>query len=239
MGLAFYVYRELLARHFLSLHDYQVAEVRGIDEGLTEIAMRPLGRPVEFVPGQFAMVHLEAKDGWHRHPFTISSAPHEDVVRVTVKALGDYTSRLQELVEPGMPAVIGGPHGRFSHWKGTSRQAWIAGGVGVAPFLSWLRALDGDLKHDVDFFYTADGEPPFADEIRRIAADHDSLHAHLIDTSVSGRLTVEQVLAAAGEPGGLSVFMCGPTGMVRSFQAQLRQAGVPSRQIHREHFDWR
>jgi predicted ferric reductase len=239
VGLAFYAYRELLARHFLSLHDYQVAEVREVDEGLTEIAMRPLGRPVVFVPGQFAMVHLEAKDGWHRHPFTISSAPHEDVVRVTVKALGDYTSRLQELVEPGMPAVIGGPHGRFSHWKGTSRQAWIAGGVGVAPFLSWLRALDGDLKHDVDFFYTSDGEPPFAEEIRGIAADHDSLRAHLVDTSVSGRLTPEHVLATIGDPRGLSVFMCGPTGMLRSFQTQLQLAGVPSRRIHREHFDWR
>ena len=107
------------------------------------MALRPIGRSVEFVPGQFAMVYLEAKDGWHRHPFTISSAPHEDVLRVTVKALGDYTSRLQELIEPGMPAVIGGPHGRFSHAKGTDRQVWIAGGVGVAPFLSWLRALDG------------------------------------------------------------------------------------------------
>ena len=239
VGLVFYVYRELLARHFLSLHDYQVVAVREIDEGLTEIAMRPLGKPVEFVPGQFAMVHLEAKDGWHRHPFTISSAPHEDVVRVTVKALGDYTSRLQELVEPGMPAVIGGPHGRFSHGKGTSRQVWVAGGVGVAPFLSWLRALDGDLKHRVDFFYTSDGEPPFAEEIRRIADDHDSLRAHLIDTSVSGRLTVEQVMATAGDPHGLSVFMCGPTGMVRTFQAELRAAGVPSRRIHREYFDWR
>ena len=115
------------------------------------------------------MIYLEAKDGWHRHPFTISSAPHEDVVRVTVKALGDYTSRLQELIEPGMPAVIGGPHGRFSHWRGTERQVWIAGGVGVAPFLSWLRALDGQLPHRVDFFYSADGEAPFAEEIREIA----------------------------------------------------------------------
>ncbi len=239
VGLAFYAYRELLARHFLSLHDYQVVAVREIDEGLTEIAMRPLGKPVDFVPGQFAMVHLEAKDGWHRHPFTISSAPHENLVRVTVKALGDYTSRLQQTVEPGMPAVIGGPHGRFSHWKGTSRQVWVAGGVGVAPFLSWLRALDGDLVHRVDFFYTSDGEPPFAEEIRRIAGGNDSLQAHLIDTSVSGRLTVEQVLATAGDPRGLSVFMCGPTGMVRSFQTQLQLAGVPARRIHREHFDWR
>ena len=241
VGLGFYVYRELLARFFLSLHDYEVEAVREIDEGLVEIAMRPIGRPVDFVPGQFAMVYLEAKDGWHRHPFTISSAPHEDVVRVTVKALGDYTSRMHQLIEPGMPAVIGGPHGRFSHWRGTDRQVWIAGGVGVAPFLSWLRALDGHrLPHRVDFFYTADGELPFGEEIREIADRHESLRAHLIDTSVEGRLTPERVLAAAdGARSGLSVFMCGPRGMLRTFQTQLRLAGVPARRIHREQFDWR
>ncbi len=240
IGLGFYAYRELLARFFLSLHDYQVEAVREIDDGLVEVAMRPIGRRVDFVPGQFAMVYLEAKDGWHRHPFTISSAPHEGVVRVTVKALGDYTSRLQDLIEPGMPAVIGGPHGRFSHWRGTDRQVWIAGGVGVAPFLSWLRALNGHLPHRVDFFYTADGEAPFADESRAIADRHESLHAHLVDTSVEGRLTPERVLAAAdGDGSGLSVFMCGPRAMLRSFQSELRLAGVPARRIHREHFDWR
>jgi predicted ferric reductase len=240
IGVAFYVYRELLARHFLSLHDYEVEGVRAIDDSLVEVSLRPLGRHVEFMPGQFAMVYLEAKDGWHRHPFTISSAPHEDVLRVTVKALGDYTSRLGELIEPGMPAVVGGPHGRFSHWKGRERQVWIAGGVGVAPFLSWLRALDGRLPHHVEFFYSADGEPPFADEIRAVAARHHSLQAHLINTRADGRLTVERVLAdTKDDPAQLSVFMCGPQGMLRSFQSQLRLAGVPARQIHREYFDWR
>ncbi len=130
VGLGFYVYREVLARFFLSLHDYEVDAVREIDAGLVEVALRPRGRRVDFVPGQFAMVYLEAKDGWHRHPFTIASAPHEEVLRVTVKALGDYTSRLLTLIEPGMPAVIGGPHGRFSHWKGTDRQVWIAPALG-------------------------------------------------------------------------------------------------------------
>jgi predicted ferric reductase len=240
IGVGFYVYRELLARFFLSLHDYEVDAVREIDAGLLEVALRPIGRPVEFLPGQFAMVYLEAKDGWHRHPFTISSAPREDVIRVTVKALGDYTSRLRELIEPGMPAVIGGPHGRFNHWKGTDRQVWIAGGVGVAPFLSWLRALDGQLPHRVDFFYSAAGEAPFAAEIREIADRHASLHAHLIDTVVQGRLTTERVLAVAdGDRNRLSVFMCGPCEMLRSFQMQMRLAGVPARRIHREYFDWR
>ena len=240
IGLAFYVYRELLSRYFLSLHDYQVAGVEQIDEGLVEITLAPIGRHVNFVPGQFAMVYIESKDGWHRHPFTISSAPREGVIRVTVKALGDYTSRLQEILEPGMPAVIGGPHGRFDHAKGTDRQVWIAGGVGVAPFLSWLRSLDGHLPRRVDFFYAADGDAPFAEEIRSIADRHDSLSAHLIDTSTAGRLTTDHVLATAGgDAGGLSVFMCGPRGMLRTFQSQLRVAGVPARNIHREYFDWR
>jgi predicted ferric reductase len=240
IGLAFYVYRELLARFFLSLHDYQVDTVREIDTGLVEIVLRPLGRPVDFVPGQFAMVYLEGKDGWHRHPFTIASAPHEGVIRVTVKALGDYTSRLSEIVEPGMPAVIGGPHGRFNHAKGTDRQVWIAGGVGVAPFLSWLRALDGGFAQRVDFFYTSVGEAPFAAEILAIADRHATLRAHLIDTSIDGRLTGERILAAAdGDVSELSVFMCGPKGMLSSFQTQLRAAGIPAARIHHEYFDWR
>ena len=75
IGLGFYVYRELLARFFVSLHDYQVDAVTQVDDGLIEIVLQPLGRPVEFIPGQFAMVYLEDKDGWHRHPFTIASAP--------------------------------------------------------------------------------------------------------------------------------------------------------------------
>jgi predicted ferric reductase len=240
IGTAFYIYRELLARFFLSLHDHQVETVREITAGLTEIAMKPLGKRVDFMPGQFAMVYLEAKDGWHRHPFTIASAPSEGVVRVTVKALGDYTSRLHELIEPGMPAVIGGPHGRFTHTRGTPHQLWIAGGVGVAPFLSWLRGLDGELPHSVDFFYTNDGPAPFAEEITQIAADHPSLRFHLIDTRLDGRLTPAKVLAATDTtPRELSVFMCGPQGMLRTFQHDLRQAGVPARRIHREYFDWR
>ena len=240
VGLAFYVYRELLARFFLSLHDYQVQSVREVGTGLVEISLRPLGRPMQFVPGQFAMIYLEGKDGWHRHPFTIASAPGEGIVRVTVKALGDYTSRLAELIEPGMPAIIGGPHGRFFHTRGTARQVWIAGGVGVAPFLSWLRALDQHPIRQVDFFYSTEGPAPFADEITAIAATREGLRVHLIDTSTSGFLTTEQILrAAGGEPRELTAFLCGPAPMLRAFQGGLRSAGVPARRIHREYFDWR
>ena len=240
VGLAFYAYRELLARFFLSLHDYQVEAVSEIDEGLVEVALRPIGRAIDFVPGQFAMIYLEAKDGWHRHPFTISSSPHEDVVRVTVKALGDYTSRLRELIEPGMLAVIGGPRGRFSHWtwnpaSGVDRRGRRRRAVPeLAACARWSAAAScGLLLHRRRRGAVRRGDP-------RDRGPPRSLHAHLIDTAGEGRLTSERVLAVAGgDPRELSVFMCGPRPMVRSFQSQLRLAGVPSRRIHREHFDWR
>jgi len=242
VGLAFYVYRELFSRFFRSLHDYEVEEVSAVAGDVVEISLRPIGRPVAFVPGQFAMVYIEAKDGWHRHPFTIASTPADRHLRVTVKALGDYTSRLRELLEPGMPAVVGGPHGRFSHAKGGGDQVWIAGGVGVAPFLSWMRALDEHpVPGRVDFYYAFSGGPaPFADELVAIADGRDGVRTHLVDSRADGRLTADRILADAGVPGSrLSVFLCGPEPMLRDLQRQLRAAGVRWHRIHREYFDWR
>ncbi|GAA3546378.1 ferredoxin reductase family protein [Nocardioides daeguensis] len=242
IGLGFYLYRELLARFFRSLHDYEVDAVRAAGEGLVEIALRPLGKAMTFVPGQFALVYIEAKDGWHRHPFTIASAPHERLVRITVKALGDYTSSLEQLLEPGMPAVIGGPHGRFDHAKGTARQVWVAGGVGVAPFLSWMRALEANPPQGrVDLYYAFTGTPaPFADELVAIAAGQELVRVHLVDSASDGRLGTARIMAdVEGAPAELSVFMCGPQAMLRDLQRGLRSSGVRARNIHREYFDWR
>jgi NAD(P)H-flavin reductase len=94
-------------------------------------AGRPAGQPTVSYVGQFlgAEAVLLLSIG-------LASAPHEPLLRFAVKALGDDTSQLHEIVKPGMPAVIGGPFGRFSYHKGTSRQVWIVGGIGVTPFLS-------------------------------------------------------------------------------------------------------
>ncbi|MFI7545063.1 hypothetical protein [Actinoplanes sp. NPDC049599] len=240
-GLAFYLYREIVARHLTALHDYQVAAVTTVGPGLTEISLTALGRPIVFTPGQFAMLFLETGAGWRRHPFTISSAPHDRFLRFTIKALGDDTTRMQTLVRPGMPAVVGGPHGRFDRSRGTDRQIWIAGGIGITPFLSWLRALDQQSgPAQVDLFYSAQGKAPFADEITALAEAHPGLRVHLHDTTTSGYLTADAVLDTVDtDPGRLSVFLCGPAQMVDSFVRRFRRAGVRSRNLHREHFDWR
>lgn len=174
-------------------------------------------------------------------PVHDSQRPTEDTLRFTVKALGDYTTSIATLVRPGMPAVISGPHGRFTHEKGTARQVWIAGGVGITPFLSWLRSFDEQPpRAQVHFYYSVSDEAPYHDEIEQIAERHANLSFHLVRTSTQGRLTAAQALAPFGGAGAdVSVFMCGPQTMLKTLQVGFRQAGVPSRRIHREHFDWR
>jgi predicted ferric reductase len=241
VGLAFYLYRELLARHLAHTHDYEVSSVEPIDDAAFEIWLRPLGERFAFRPGQFAVVNLEARDGWHRHPFTIASGVQEKEIRVTVRALGDFTSSIGELVEPGMPAVISSPQGHFDYTRGTEHQVWIAGGIGVAPMLSWLRsAQPGALPHRVDFFYTARGPAPLADEVGHLAGHHEELHLHLIDTETAPRLTAEQVLTtAAVEAHQLSAFLCGPEQMVTAIQRDLVRAGVKPANVHREFYNLR
>ena len=241
VGLAFYAYRELLARRGHGLRDYQVREVRAVREDLAELVLRPLGKPFRYAPGQFAMLHLESKEGWQRHPFTISSSPDEEDVRFTIKALGDYTTRLPGLLEPGMPAVISGPHGRFTHAKGTGHQIWVAGGVGVTPFLSWMRSLDAHpCAARVDFFYTVADDAPFEEELRAIADAQPTLRLHVVRSQVEGRLTAATLLStSAADPLEASAFMCGPGPMLEALDDGLRDLGVPSSRIFREHFDWR
>ena len=241
IGLAFYLYRELLARRVARTHDYEVSSVEPIDDASFEIWLRPLGDRFAFRPGQFALVNLEARDGWHRHPFTIASAPDEREVRITVRAVGDFTSSIGDLVAPGMPAVISSPQGHFDYSRGTEHQVWIAGGIGVAPMLSWLRsAKPGGLPHRVDFFYTARGPAPLADEVAHLADHHDELHLHLIDTETDPRLAKERILQTArAEPRRLSAFLCGPERMVSTLQRDLVRAGVKPANVHREFYNLR
>jgi predicted ferric reductase len=88
------------------------------------------------------------------HPFTISSAPAEDVLRLTIKASGNFTRDLFARLKEGSDAIIEGAYGMFNYKTGGPKQIWIAGGIGLTPFLSFVRDMDGILQHKVDLYYT-------------------------------------------------------------------------------------
>ena len=255
LGLASFVYRSLLGNVLVRRRRYRVVAVNRLDELVTEIVMEPLGRPLEHAAGQFAFVNfrslalseqlhpfelsverqvfsIRAGDVRNQfHPFSITSAPGEPELRVTVKAVGDYTRALR-MLEVGAEAVVEGPYGSFSHANVPGRrQIWIAGGIGVTPFLSMARSLD-DERPDVHFYYCVEHaeEAHFIEELGALVP------MTLVARNVDGFLTAERLAAEVPDLGEAEVLVCGPPAMIESLRAQLPARGVPRQRFHAEEF---
>jgi predicted ferric reductase len=241
IGALAYLYRELLARYVVPIYDYTVANVQRPNDTTVDVTLTPMRQQLTFAPGQFVFLALGGYGGWQHHPFSVASPPSDRQLELTIKASGDYTRDLYDELRPGIPAKLAGPFGGFDYRQGGHDQIWIAGGIGVTPFLSWIRAIDGPFDRQVDFFYSvAHAEDAVhLDEIRRAAARHPSLRIHLVRTDTDGKLTPDAVIHDAGRADRPWVYMCGPRPMMQAFSAGFRELGVPAGHIRWEQFDVR
>jgi predicted ferric reductase len=241
VGIAAYGYRELLARFVVPIHDYTVARVQRLNEATIGVSLEPRREPLKFSPGQFIVLAFGGESGWERHPFTVASSPTVRRLDVAIKASGDYTSALQDWLRAGVPAKVAGPFGGFDYHRGDRQQVWIAGGIGITPFMSWIRALNGTLDYEIELFYSVAErvDAVYWDEIEAAARQYPTLHPRLRRTGAEGVLTPEGVLAGRGDGPPPWIFMCGPPAMMKSFASGFRARGVPRRQVRWEEFDLR
>ena len=245
LGIAAFVYRSVLGSLLVRRWRYRVVGVKRLDEHVTEFELEPLGKPLDFAPGQFVFVcfHSAALDRQFGpllrnqfHPFSITSAPNEGTLRITVKAVGDYT-RAMRLLERAAEAVVEGPYGSFGAGIDSDRQIWIAGGIGVTPFLSMARSLDG-AGPAIDFYYCVEHatEAHFLDELRSIARETDGFRVVLVPRESDGFLTGERLAAENEDLAQTDVLVCGPPAMIDSLRAQLNAHGLPRDCFHAEEF---
>ena len=241
IGIAAYLYRELFARFVVPIYDYTVAGVQRPNEMTADVFLQPVGRPLSFEPGQFIFLAFGGVDGWQRHPFSVASAPAERRLEVSVRAVGDYTRDLHDKLKPGTPAKAAGPFGGFDYRGGGQHQIWIAGGIGITPFMSWIRSLDESFDRDVAFFYSVarESDALYLDEIRAAAAAHPTLHPHVFDSSRDGHLTAAQAANGITSEADISVYMCGPPAMMTALSKGFRQLGIPASRIRWEQFNVR
>ena len=238
LGVIAYAYRELFAHYFIPIYDYTVADVRRLNEATLDVALAPTHERLSFTPGQFVFLALGGPGGWERHPFSVSSSPDQPELELTIKASGDYTAELFDKLAPGVPAKLAGPFGGFDYRHGGDRQVWIAGGIGITPFISWIRSLDGEFDREVDFYYSVAhaGDAVYVDEIKAAADRHRSLHFSLVCADTDGLLSADKVISAVPAGAKPSVYMCGPPPMMRAFSHDLRRLGVSAGQVRWEQF---
>lgn len=219
---------------------YTVAGVERLNDHVLEATLTPQGERLTFVPGQFVFVtFIGAGLTRESHPYTLCSPTNAETLTITVKALGDYTRRLYDRLEPGMEATLEGPYGRFDYHDGGDRQIWIAGGVGVAPFLSWARDMERSEAppREVEFYYCVHdrSDAVYRDEFAAIGRQIPTLNVALVCSVEDGHLRAEEV----GDVADADVFMCGPRRLTEDLRRQFRRRGVPDRRIHFEDFEFR
>ncbi len=211
-------------------------------ERATEVVLKPVGEMLDFRPGQFAFVEIEGK-GWNEpHPFTISSAPGEGRLRFTMKVLGDWTRQVREELKPGGNVLVRGPYGRFDTAEAGPKQVWLAGGIGLTPFLSTIRAMEPGDPRQIHLVYAAREERDaiFLDELRDRAAALGNVTLVPLFSDEGNFARVDKMAENLPDPlPSYDYFLCGPKPMVEGLVKDLRAAGVPRSRLHTEAFEFR
>src|SRR3954451_21011695 len=121
-------------------HHVRVVGVTSEAPGVVSIVMR--ARKLDRLPvagGQFLQWRfLRRGMWWQGHPYSLSAAPSGDLLRITVKSLGEHSARLARL-RPGTRVAIEVPYGTSSADTATRNGVLLVGaGVGTAPVLALL-----------------------------------------------------------------------------------------------------
>lgn len=211
-------------------------------ERATEVVLTPLNGMPEFKPGQFAFVEVQGK-GWNEpHPFTISSAPGEDRLRFTMKVLGDWTRKVREELRTGGEVLVRGPYGRFDASRAGKKQIWLAGGIGLTPFLSKMRAMERDDDREIHLVYAARDQQDaiFLEELKERTAELGNVTLVPLFSDQGSFARVDIMKTKLPDPlDAYDYFMCGPKPMVDGIMADLKKSGVPRDRIHTEAFEFR
>lgn len=238
-GAGSWFYKTVLFDFIIPKTTYDTHKLHKPYEEVLEIELSPRDQPVQFKSGQFFFFSF-LTPGMSReaHPYTICwHDAKSGNIKIMVKALGDYTSRLNRTLKTGVPAVLEGPYGRFHYNSGKPDQIWIAGGVGVAPFLSWINnTTPWEYLRHTDFYYCVDTleEAVYAEQFRNAEIDNPDFRFHLVCADEVGYLDVTRIPYVSRR----DVFICGPRAMRAYLLKEFKRLKVDRNKIHYEDFDF-
>jgi predicted ferric reductase len=230
---------------------YRVVSVNRETRNAWTLTFKPPEGAVRFafLPGQFQFLTFGAGRG-EEHPFTISSSPTgEGVHSATIKESGDFT-RTIGTIQPGELIAVQAPFGRFSYvlYPEERDLVFIAGGIGITPFMSMLRHMrDSATDREVLLLYANNTEEDiaFRSELNAIASQAPPRLrvVHVLSRAGEGwrgeRGRIDRAMIGkkvTGELVAKTFYLCGPPPMMTAVIATLFDLGIPSHRIRSERF---
>jgi ferredoxin-NADP reductase len=232
------VYRVVIPLWRTLYHRLRVVEVR--EEGPGVVSVICAGRHIERLPvvgGQFLQWRfLRPGLWWQAHPYSLSALPRPPYLRVTVKALGDFSESLAN-IPVGTRVAIEGPYGAVTASTRTGDKVLlVAAGVGVTPMRAVLEDLPSGVDAVVVLRATRAEEVIFEDEIASlIKARGGRLHV-LVGNRHEVRLDARHLAKLVPDIAGRDLYVCGPEGFSGRVAASARRLGVSKARIHEESF---
>ncbi|MFF4361627.1 ferric reductase-like transmembrane domain-containing protein [Streptomyces sp. NPDC001604] len=223
-------------------HRLKVAAV--VRESETMFSIYVQGRNLDRLgarAGQFFRWRFLTPQGWWQsHPFSLSSAPNRQWLRLTVNPVGDHTTQLRFL-RPGTRVIAEGPFGTFTADRQRhSKALLIAAGSGIAP----IRALLERTPPNTVLIYRARSaeEVVFRDELDDLAARRGARIHYVLgsreDPWPRSLFTPEGMTDLVPDATSRDVYLCGPPALISAAVDVLGHLGVPERQIHLDPFEF-
>jgi predicted ferric reductase len=239
----FLLYRIIKPVWMLARHNLTVERVDRNPDGTISVWIvgRGLSR-MKTKAGQFFLWRFLTPGMWlEAHPFSLSRSPRGNVLRITVKPVGDFTAAMADLV-PGTKVMAEGPLGRFTTQHRRAHGTVLVGaGSGIAPMVSLLEDLDGSGPIVVMLRARTPEEVPHLDEVRALAAARGATLYLLTGRRARGWLpqgmaaTMTQLAPALVAS---DVYVCGPRVWADTILAEARACGAPEEHLHIEEFAW-
>ncbi|MDJ0459713.1 ferredoxin reductase family protein [Arthrobacter sp. NQ7] len=236
-------YRVLAPLTQLWRHQLRVDHIVHEGTGVVSIILR--GRHLnELNPesGQFFRWRFLTGATWRSsHPFSLSAPPHQQFLRITVKAVGDGT-RLIHSLRPGTRVLAAGPYGAMTNERRQGRGVLlIAGGVGITPMRALFETLPVDGR-ELTLLYRASSaeEILFRDELEHIARHRGAQLIFLTGPSSDPRnaITAQSLSAMVPDLPARDVYLCASPRFAATATTALAHAGLPRRQLHHEEFNF-
>jgi len=210
-------------------------------------------RPFAFVPGQYAAINFyQGARPSAARCFSIVSSPTEaGLLQFSIRNGGHYTGALSRIM-PGDDVAVRGPFGGFVFDQARDSEAvFLAGGIGITPFISMIRYLTKiEASNTVTLVYSCRNQDdiPFVDELKRLSSVNpnfrvvfvigqgatDRLQGQLVTTGFISPELIDRVVR--GMLVVKAFYICGPPPFMKGMAGNLHRQGVPESHVLTEAF---
>lgn len=199
---------------------------------------------LSFLPGQY--VNVEIPGAGQTRAYSFSSAPGAPRAAFVVRNVpdGKMSRYLADQARAGQRMAFSGPYGSFYLRPVTRPVLFLAGGTGIAPFLSMLDVLvASDLTQPVRMVYgvTHDVDLVALDRLDTAAARVHGFAYRTCVADAGSTHTRKGYVTAHVDPawlngGDVDIYLCGPVAMVEAVRGWLQQNGVTPAGFYFEKF---